>query len=89
VAVLSLADYQQVFGKPRVLPTRLQVLSAANSVVQHLGELDKAGLVSETLSQAQSGGTAMLVKTTSGSRSCARSHTMARSFRKQLTVMET
>ena len=67
VAVLSLADYQQIFGKPRVLPTRPQVLHTANSVVQHLGELDKAGLVRENLSQAQSGGTAMLVKATSGS----------------------
>jgi Cdc6-like AAA superfamily ATPase len=67
VTVLGLANYQQVFGKPRVPSAGAEILGSAGSIASHLGELDKTSIVRETSSRAQPGGTAMLVKDTYGS----------------------
>ncbi|KAF2451636.1 hypothetical protein P171DRAFT_450463 [Karstenula rhodostoma CBS 690.94] len=66
VAVLDLTAYQKVFGKPQVLATRSRVLDSESGISQHIGELTRAGVLREALSQAQPGDSAMLAMTDSG-----------------------
>ncbi|KAF1846339.1 uncharacterized protein K460DRAFT_377573 [Cucurbitaria berberidis CBS 394.84] len=61
VAILSLEPYQEIFGKPRIVPVNSQTLNSAKSVVQYLGKFKRADLLREASSNAQPSGTAMLV----------------------------